>query len=216
MCLHCVQLWRIFDFQFISVCLQIHCKILEKNSRGNNVNVKSFCQDVMQDTERLWTEWSDCSCKSSRSDEEGSVLTDVIYRSSTSSHMLPAVFSYLISICSFVLGCENMKKTRLVCIFVGRQWGLIRSLFYSSDFALGEDGVAEHVIRWPNWSAREQVFKMRFVNIIQLFQYNWNTVLWWVTVSSVVSAGTCFPLKEREKLLGKMKLQGRVGVLPRS
>lgn len=33
-------------------------------------------------------------------------------------------------------------------------------------------------------------------------------------MSSVASIGTCLPLREREKLLGKMKLQGRVGVPP--
>lgn len=161
----------------------MHCKILEKNSRGNDVNVKTFCQDVIQDdTEWLWTEWSDCSCKSSTSDEEGNVLADVIYSSSASSHVLPAVLSYLISICSFGLDCENMRKTWLVCILLGRQWGLIGSLFCSSDFALREDGAVEHLIPWPNGSAREQVFKMRFVDGL----WHWNTVLWWVTVSSLV------------------------------
>lgn len=90
------------------------------------MNFKTLCQDVIRDTERFWAVWSDCSCKSSRSDEEGSIPTDVIYSSSMTSHMLPAVFSYLIT--SFELG-EN-EKDRIGLYFRGETMGLIRSLFY--------------------------------------------------------------------------------------
>lgn len=42
--------------------------------------------------------------------------------------------------------------------------GLIRSLFYSTDFALRDDVTAEHLRCQPNRIARKLVFKMRFVD----------------------------------------------------
>lgn len=42
--------------------------------------------------------------------------------------------------------------------------GLITSLFYSTDFALRDDVIAEHLRQLPNGFARELVFKMRFMD----------------------------------------------------
>jgi len=56
--------------------------------------------------------------------------------------MLPAVFSYLRTISSFVLSCEKMRKTRFVCILT---MGFVRSLFCSTDFALRDDVVAAYL-----------------------------------------------------------------------
>lgn len=120
-----------------------------------------------------------CSCKSSRSDGEGSIPADVIYSSGTSSHLLPAVFSYLITVSSFVLGCE---KDQTGLYLRGETTGLIRSLFYSTDFALKHDVIADHLRHWPNGFARELVFKMMLVDGL----WHWNAVFWWVTVSSLV------------------------------
>lgn len=51
--------------------------------------------------------------------------------------MLPAVSSYLITISSFVLGCEKMRKTSLVCILEGKQWDELGPYFIQVVLHLG-------------------------------------------------------------------------------
>lgn len=150
-------------------------------------------------TEWLWTVWSDCSCESSRSDGK-EVCQQMWFTVATQ-----AVICFL----QFSLLWENEKDQIGLCLR-GETMGLIRSLLYPTDFSLRDDVIAMHWWCWPCGFARELLFKMRFVDRL----WHWNTVFWWVAMSSVTSIGTCLPLRGTEKLLGKMKLQGRVGVPP--
>lgn len=153
--------------------------MLEKSSWGNKLNIKVLCHNIIQDATWLCTVWSDCSCKSSRPDQEGNISIDAIYGSGTNSQMLPAACSDLLDVSSPRLGHVN-EGPDLPVSYRGNNG--IRSIFSSTDFALRDDVVAEHLRCWPSGFATELVFSVRSVDGVRCQ----STVFWWATAISVV------------------------------